>query len=174
MERKGGSVKDAGLPRAIVSHDGILAERACLRDLHDIRSTGAAVKETEYYPPLADLKDMACLDQLAFSAIFTVRPFRMELCLTIGATLLIVNKIDGAQVREKTWPEGESDQGWVSRPGEAMAFKRERYSLWKMHFQQMQPPPWILMPSPLLTWPWSLHPGRNMSGMACASGWVMR
>ena len=23
-----------------------------LRDLHDIRSTGAAVKETSYYPPL--------------------------------------------------------------------------------------------------------------------------
>jgi hypothetical protein len=26
-----------------------------LRDLHDIRSTGAAVKETSYYPPLANL-----------------------------------------------------------------------------------------------------------------------
>ncbi len=26
-----------------------------LRDLHEIRSTGAAVKETSYYPPLANL-----------------------------------------------------------------------------------------------------------------------
>lgn len=26
-----------------------------LRDLHDIRSTGATVKETSYYPPLANL-----------------------------------------------------------------------------------------------------------------------
>ena len=26
-----------------------------LRDLHDIRSTGAAVKETSYYTPLANL-----------------------------------------------------------------------------------------------------------------------
>ncbi len=28
---------------------------AYLRDLHDIRSTGAGVKETSYYPPLANL-----------------------------------------------------------------------------------------------------------------------
>ena len=28
-----------------------------LRDLHDTRSTGAAVKETSYYPPLANLLD---------------------------------------------------------------------------------------------------------------------
>jgi hypothetical protein len=32
-----------------------------LNDLHDIRSTGAAVKETSYYPPLANLLNAVLL-----------------------------------------------------------------------------------------------------------------